>query len=90
MKRFKVWIEAKQEKLRDYLDVVLNSLNLDTKKGASTPVDSLNQQNLMAKLENLEVYKLLPTKTKDLIRKKIESDNKGTVLDIIKTMAGYQ
>ena len=90
MKSFKVWIEARQEKLKDFLDVILNSLNLDSKKGASTPLDTLNKQNFVSKLENLDVFKNLPTKTKNEIKEKINSEKSGTVLDVVKIMAGYQ
>ncbi len=90
MNSFSIWLEARQEKLQDYLDIVLNSLNLDVKKGASTPIDSLNFENFLSKLENLEVYKLLSTKKKRNIEEKLKSDNKGTILDIIKMMVGYE
>lgn len=90
MKSFKVWIEARQEKLSDFLDIVLNAMNLDTDKGSSTPIDSLNKQNFLSKLQNLEIYKSLSTKKKEIIRSKIDSEKSGTVLDVIKLMAGYE
>ena len=84
-----VWREAREEKLRDFLDIVLNALNLDIKRGASTPLSSLNKQNLIEKIGGLEVFEKLSTRKKDAI-KKIISGEYGTVLDIIKVMSGYE
>lgn len=90
MKSFKVWIEARQEKLSDFLDIVLNTMNLDVDNGASTPIESLNKQNFLSKLQNLDIFKNLSTKKKESIKSKINSEKNGTVLDVIKLMAGYE
>lgn len=86
---YSMWLEAREEKLHDFLDIVLNALNLDMKKGASTPLSSLNRKNLIEKIGSLDAFQKLSTKRKEAI-KKIVSGEYGTVLDIIKVMAGYE
>lgn len=86
---YSMWLEAREQRLNDYLDIVLNALNLDPKRGASTPLSSLNRRNLIEKIGSLEAFQKLPTRRRESI-KSIASGEYGTVLDIIKAMAGYE
>jgi hypothetical protein len=86
---YSVWLEAREQRLDDYLDIVLNALNLDPKRGASTPLSSLNRRNLIEKIGSLEAFQKLSTRRKDSV-KSIVSGEYGTVLDVIKAMVGYE
>lgn len=84
---FAPWLEARQERLGEYMDVVLGALGLD-EEGASTPLSSLDRESMSGKIRALERYRSLGDRRRSEVDAAMESD-KGTVLDIVKAMAGY-
>lgn len=84
---FASWLEARQDRLGEYLDLVLGVLGLD-EEGASTPLSSLDKESMTGKIRALERYRSLGGRRREAADAAMESDE-GTVLDIVKAMAGY-
>lgn len=80
---YRLWVETRQTKFEDFKSVILPALNLDSEKGLSTTIDSLDSENLKAKLKSLEIFKLLPSKKQQQTFKKIDQEKSGTLLDLI-------
>ena len=81
-------IESKQQKMSDFIDLITNSIGLDKKKGATTPISSINRQNATEKIKSLGIFSVLPSKRKEKVIEMLNGEY-GTILDIIKIMAGY-
>lgn len=84
---FASWLEARQDRLGEYLDLVLGALGLD-EEGASTPLSSLDKDSMTGKIRALERYRSLGGRRRKAADAAMESDE-GTVLDVVKAMAGY-
>lgn len=84
---FASWLEARQERLGEYLDVVLGALGLD-EEGASTPLSSLDRDSMSGKIRALDKYSSLGSRRRSEVDAAMEAED-GTVLDVVKAMAGY-
>jgi len=82
-------VESKRQKMSDFIDLITNSIGLDKKNGVTTPILSINRQNATEKIKSLGSFSRLSSKRKEKIIKILDGEY-GTVLDIVKVMAGYE
>ena len=84
---FKKWFVNEQKDFNFFKDVFLNYLGLDQSKGLSQRLDSFDKDNLKQKLQGLGEFSVLPDHMQQEILAKIDSNQGGTMGDLIGLMS---
>jgi len=78
MKTFKIWLENKEQNIKD---TILQSLGLDD-KGLETPLENLDADHVLSKLEPLGMWNSMADGKKNEIHQIIKTQQ-GTIGELI-------
>jgi hypothetical protein len=86
---FKNWLQTEQNKDFSYWkNLILGYLNLDQRNGLSQPLDTMNKNNLKAKLQSLGEFMKLSSQTQHRALGFIDESPGGTIGDLIRYLSG--
>lgn len=69
-------------------DIILGYFDLDQNNGLSQTLNTLNKDNFKRKLQSLGEFAKLPTDTQQRVMAFIDSEQPGTVGDLVTHIAG--
>lgn len=87
MEKFSAWLENEEKDFNYWSRLLVNYLGLSQDKGLSVNISSLDQQDLTLKLQGLGEFSQLPSDTQQMILDKINSQNPGTIGDLVRAIS---
>jgi hypothetical protein len=85
---FRIWLEDDEEQdFNFWKDLILNYLGLDQKNGLSIPLNTMDLQNLQAKLQGLGEFARLSPDVQQRALGLLSRSNPGTMGDLIRAIA---